>query len=142
VYKRPDTFIKDRKLLQWIGTEWGRSTISDTLWVELWKEKVLNYSEQTDTSLSKLIVACDDARFDNEAEVITSMEDGIIIKLVSKHTEDRIDTKAGIASHGSEAGVDKKYIYCQIENNGTKEEFKESLRELFKHIGVVPHDAK
>jgi dephospho-CoA kinase len=34
VYKRPEDFIKDRKLLQWIGTEWGRGTISESLWVD------------------------------------------------------------------------------------------------------------
>lgn len=145
VYQRPETFIKDRKLLQWIGTEWGRDSISSTLWVDLWKAEAnrLKLSEpkiSIDGSESKLILVCDDVRFDNEAEVVRSM-DGIVVKITADRVDNRIDTKAGIAAHKSESGIDSKFISYTIENNGTVFEFQKKLRELFKQLGLVSQKA-
>lgn len=39
VHSRPADFVKDRKLLQWIGTEWGRG-VDENLWVNVWKDAV------------------------------------------------------------------------------------------------------
>lgn len=120
VYKRPENFIKDRKLLQLIGTEWGRNSVSETIWLDLWKREVEYMSE----NYPGTILVSDDVRFDNEADLIRSMG-GSVIQIVSD--KQRTDTKAGIAGHASETGVDLNKIDYILENNGSIEDLKSSL---------------
>ncbi len=126
-YERPETFIKDRKLLQWIGTEWGRDTISKTLWVDIWKQAAGNVLY--DDPLA--VVVCDDVRFDNEAETIKRLG-GFIVEITSKKADERIDTKAGIVQHSSESGIRRDLIDATLANDGTIEEFKRSIQEFYK----------
>lgn len=123
VSQRKADFIKDRKLLQFLGTDWGRNTISETLWTDLWKYKLegLQYVQPN------AIIVADDVRFDNEAEVIKSLG-GIVIEVRSDKTSNRINTS--LSSHSSENGVDLKYIDAIIENNGTIEDLKDCLLTL------------
>lgn len=120
---------KDRKLLQWLGTDWGRS-IDENLWVNIFRDKVKALFKDSNS-----IVTCDDVRFDNEAKTIKLLG-GVIVKIVSTKTSGRIDTKAGIPSHASEVGIDSKYVDYTIENNGSLEDFKNSLIKLYKELGV------
>lgn len=125
VYERPADFVKDRKLLQWIGTEWGRDTISKTLWVDLWKARV-NHVRARDP---ELIVVCDDCRYENEAQTVKAMG-GVIVALSSNRSFDI----GGIAGHASEAGFPAAYIDYTVENNGTVEEFQEAIKALVIRI--------
>lgn len=118
VYKRPDNFVKDRKLLQWLGTEWGRDSISQSLWVDLWKESVKAHMGQD------IVVICDDVRFDNEAEALINMN-GTLLEL--SRGVPAPEGGPGYAAHPSEAGVSKKYISYTVYNTGTKEQFKQAL---------------
>lgn len=126
VYKRPESFIKDRKLLQWLGTEWGRDGISKTLWVDIWTAEVrrLNAAHPND------LIVCDDARFDNEAETIRSLG-GLVVSINCNRTDERIDTKAGIVSHSSEAGINASLVDYTINNDGTREEFTQTVIDLY-----------
>lgn len=126
VYQRPTTFVKDRTLLQWLGTDWGRNTISTTLWVDLWKARVA----QVRSKDSDLIVVCDDCRFENEAVTVKSL-DGVIVKLTSSREGFVI---GGIEGHASEAGLDPKYIDYTLDNSGTVEQFKSALVALYAQI--------
>lgn len=121
VYKRPKDFVKDRKLLQFLGTEWGRS-LSPTIWIDIWKHEVKWIAENS----SEHLVVCDDVRFDNEAEAIKSLG-GIILQIKSDKTETRIDTKAGIIGHASEGGIDLKHVDYIVENNGTIDDLRSAL---------------
>lgn len=125
VYQRPDTFVKDRKLLQWLGTEWGRDTISKTLWVDLWKART-QFVQAKD---AELIVVCDDCRFENEAQTVHSLG-GVIIKLTSNRSFDI----GGISGHASEAGLPSQYVDYEIENNGTVEEFQAAVQATIAKI--------
>ena len=62
VVQRPANFTKDRKLLQWLGTDWGRG-MKETLWVDLFKAQVEKILDHNPTA----VIVCDDVRFDNEA---------------------------------------------------------------------------
>jgi len=64
---------KDRQLLQWLGTEWGRKKS-----VNLWKD----IFEADSTNLLKTynLVLNDDCRFLNEAELIHDMG-GLIVRI-------------------------------------------------------------
>lgn len=126
-YQRPPDFVKDRALLQWIGTEWGRGKLRESIWVDLWKARVdLLRSRDAD-----LIVACDDCRFDNEAEAVKSIG-GVIVRLTSK----RDTAVGGIPNHASEAGIDAKYIDYTLTNDGSVEEFQAALKALFAQIQI------
>lgn len=127
VYKRPDNFVKDRKLLQWIGSDWARNTIRDTIWVDIWKSKTF------DALSKKSIVVVDDCRFDNEAQAIKDMG-GVIIKIIADNSISRIPTAQGIPGHESELGVDKKFIDYVIENNDTLESYKHKLSVLYSKL--------
>lgn len=134
VYTRPETFIKDRKLLQWIGTDWARETISDSVWVDLWKAKVRSVQNQH-IYTPNLTIVCDDVRFDNEAEVVKSVG-GHVVQIISDKTQNRIDTTSGIVHHKSEAGLNPKLIDYTITNNGTIAEFELAVRNVY---GLINH---
>jgi len=124
VYTRSESFIKDRALLQFIGTEWGRETISPSLWIDLWTTEVANLLEQGN------IVICDDVRFDNEAEAIL-VQKGIIIQIRSENTENRIDTRAGLINHKSEQGISLDLISEVVYNNSTETDFIQDMKKVF-----------
>jgi len=129
VFNRPDDFVKDRKLLQWLGTEWGRGTINDNIWVDIWENEVREAVKQGFT------VICDDVRFDNEAETVLSLG-GIVLNIASSQSLTRITTANGIVAHASEAGIASNYISHRVENNGTEKEFDHKLRSLLFVAGV------
>src|ERR1051326_4487303 len=129
VYTRPEDFVKDRKLLQWLGTDWGRETISQSIWVDLWRIKAQQIAERDD----QVVIVCDDVRFDNEAETIKSLG-GIIVKINRDNAAASAKGGTGISNHASEAGIRPELIDYTIDNNGTLESYKESLTKLFQEI--------
>lgn len=129
-YSKPEGFVKDRKLLQWIGTEWGRDTISKSLWTDIWQKEVSFILNATDA-----VVVCDDVRFDNEAELIKSMG-GKIIRISSDRGAEKAEGGVGIVNHSSEGGVNLKYVDYLVENNGSLEEYKYQLTYLYNKFIV------
>jgi energy-coupling factor transporter ATP-binding protein EcfA2 len=132
VHERDASFTKDRKLLQWLGTEWGRGTVNENIWVDIWQKEV-------ESASAKSIVVCDDVRFDNEAETMARLG-GTIVQITSNDSQNRIDTKAGIVQHSSEAGIDSRFIDFTVENNGTRLQYLDQLTALYKQLGLVPNE--
>lgn len=129
VYTRPESFIKDRKLLQWLGTDWGRDSISKTLWMDVWKA-------DAELALAKgYTVVSDDVRFDNEAQAIKDMG-GHVILITSTKASERINTNAGLVNHASEAGISKNLIDKHIANDASYESYVEQLEAVFKSLGI------
>lgn len=128
VYRRPADFVKDRKLLQWLGTEWGRG-LDEDLWRKLWAAEV----EHCYNHVPNGWIVCDDVRFDNEASLVKYMG-GHVIRLECNRNLDRITTGNGITKHPSELGIAAEYVDYHINNDGTIEEFKTKLSEVFKQI--------
>lgn len=124
VYRRPKDFVKDRKLLQWLGTEFGRS-IDPGLWVNIWKAQA-----QVNLAVGNMVV-CDDCRFDNEAEAVKALG-GVIIQLRRKNNSAHAEGGTGIQNHASEAGVSEKYIDFVVENNDNLEAFRDRLVACFR----------
>lgn len=128
-YKRPENFIKDRTLLQWLGTEWGRNTLSQNLWIDVWK---------TDAEIALFkgnYVVVDDVRFDNEAQAIRELG-GKIIQITSDRTEERIDTKAGISGHPSESGVTPNLVDITVKNDLSLTHYLKELEAVFNSLGI------
>lgn len=126
VHERPAEFVKDRKLLQWLGTEWGRGSISQSIWVDLWKTDAFNYSR-----FGHRTVVSDDVRFDNEAEAIRSLG-GYVIKIIRPDNTQHAVGGIGIVNHASEAGISKNLIDFEIINDDTVNVFQARLLDLYK----------
>lgn len=118
VLARPEDFKKDRKLLQWLGTEWGRGLRED-LWVQIWTTRALYLS-------SKNVVVCDDVRFDNEAETIKALG-GVVVHILGPSRGADI----GIASHKSEAGISPSLVDYVLTNEGDEDDFKDRVSDLY-----------
>lgn len=130
-YQRPKGFIKDRKLLQWLGTDWGRG-LKESLWVDIWKAEILKQHSFQGPHYRTVCVS-DDVRFDNEAEAIKSLG-GVIIKIERDSNTSHAQGGVGIVNHASEAGIADKYIDYLIFNNGTLKEYKDSLTRAITQI--------
>lgn len=131
VHTRPANFIKDRKLLQWLGTDWGRSTVGENVWVDLWKAEVKAITEDyAGFSTDRPVIVCDDVRFDNEAATVKAMG-GIIVKISANFSKERAEGGVGISNHASEAGINFDYVDFVVENNSTLEAFNNQLSKIF-----------
>ena len=78
-----------RFMAQTFGTEWGRETVSKSIWLDVMRMRI----DETDG-----VVIIDDVRFDNEASQIDGLG-GVVIKLHGDTCYEWVD------HHSSEAGV-------------------------------------
>ena len=105
---------KGRRLLQVIGTECARAYDYD-IWVKKMRELLKKESPLHD------ILAIDDCRFDNEAQLVRELG-GIVIEI----------NRPGCApdGHASEQGVSQNLIDKHILNNGTLAQLKEAVLDI------------
>jgi hypothetical protein len=130
---QPIPYPKDRKLLQWLGTEWGREKDTN-LWVNIWKQEVGEYLERSPTA----IATCDDCRFDNEAAIIKGMG-GIIVQITAPEATRTARAKElgmTIVNHASENGISEKYVDYIIENDTTAQDLYTKVEALVKRLGI------
>lgn len=114
-------YEKDRKFLQWVGTEWARN-IDNNVWVNKTIKKIPKEGN----------VYISDLRFLNEFEAL-KINGWTCVKLIRE--VDNIRAGTGSTFHISENILenipDKDWNYI-IENNGTLEEFHNKLDKLFE----------
>lgn len=97
-----------RQLLQWLGTDIIREHFGKDHFVNKMKESILNEEGN---------IVITDVRFDNEAELIKSLN-GIIIEITNPNlVHDEVHS-----SHESESGISRHLIDYVINNDGTIEE--------------------
>lgn len=102
-----------RYAMQTLGTEWGRHTIGEDVWVNMWAhqaQELLNLN---------IGVVTDDIRYENEARIIREM-DGFVIRIVRPDTQQ--------SRHISEE-QDFKVDYT-VQNNGSPEELTAKLYQI------------
>lgn len=109
-----------RYAMQTLGTEWGRNTLSDTLWIDVCMNKVNSALHRHGTS-----VVVSDVRFPNEAEAIRAAG-GKIIQILRAGGPGIQDNQ-----HVSENGIPQHMIDTIIINDGSLEDFK---IQLIKYI--------
>ncbi len=102
-----------RRLMQTLGTEWGRELINPNIWTLMAHQKLLHDGYG-------MIIP--DVRFDNEAKFIRKIN-GVVIHL---HRPDAVTVEA----HASEAGVTMLPEDYLIVNDGTLEDLQHSVRSL------------
>lgn len=118
-----------RELLQTLGTEWGRNTIRDDIWIQIAMrqvEKVIAYQKGQGG------VILTDVRFANEAQAIRSAG-GRIWKVVRY-----VGCLASETSkHSSEAGIPDDMIDEVVENSGTVADLEVAVMARAKAAGMI-----
>lgn len=117
---------KDRKLLQYLGTQWGRETIDSGLWVNLMDKKLSN-ELTNETNLY-----CTDCRFPNEAFLLR--RHGFHFVRVERSEEDRIAAGASNLDHESETALDDFIVPDKIYNYGINlDELRSLVLSKYEH---------
>jgi len=126
---------KDRKLLQFIGTDIGRESIRGSIWVDRFKEDMLIVQETYRRLYNRQIhFVSDDVRFPNEHETLKQMgwvgifldtPDDIRIKRLTGRDG---DAQVNTLTHCSETSIDLfKHELIQVDSSG-------SLAETYANI--------
>lgn len=114
-----------RYMLQSLGTEWGRNTVADDIWLQLAKENILHQFQQG------MSVVNTDLRFENEARMVKELG-GYVIKLVrDNNVQGEISMTTGLAQHASNAELPDEFIDHIIYNNYSVTMFEE---EVMKYL--------
>lgn len=126
--------VKDGELLQWLGTEWGRSK-GENIWADICHNRILRWFNQTELKLTsqhltmqvkkdylanadqitikgdsgktkKLIAIIDDCRFENEFDI---MSDALRVRLQASEEvrKARAEVWRTNTQHPSETGLDE-----------------------------------
>lgn len=110
-YKKSEFKEEIRRLLQRLGTEAGRQTLWDSIWVDAAFAKL--------PPDAKVVVT--DCRFKNEADAIRD-RGGILVRIHRPEV-------GPINDHISEIGLDSYPFDYHIDNDGTLDEYKELIRK-------------
>ena len=113
-----------RRLMQTLGTEWGRELLGERFWLELWNQRRKNAIKQGHTD-----VICDDIRFTDEALEI-KRHGGLIWKI----ERPGLTTKAETMQHRSQAGIPEDLIDDVIENDAGPEELLKAAKSMFEQL--------
>lgn len=140
----PDEFVNNSKpveLLQWFGQTMRERDAE--VWIKLLDRKLENYSLM-DTfydQSSNIIVT--DCRYPNEVKYLKSKGFTIVQIVVDfreiyrRCAETEPDFSFSLMAHESESMAlnTTEYADIIIENNGTKEEYEDKVRELIRELG-------
>lgn len=111
----PALGVSPRRMMQTLGTEWGRNLINSDLWLVMAHQRLLRNGPG---------MVISDVRFENEAAWIRK-HGGRIIHVI------RPEAKA-VEAHASEDGIEMLDTDAQLFNSGTLEELQLSVRELLR----------
>lgn len=105
-----------RRMMQTLGTEWGRDTLGEDTWINLTREK----------GLGKKFLIVSDVRFENEADFVR--ENGILFHVYGR---------GGIAGdHKSESGIEFKFRDFKLDNSYELEFFLEQAETILRLGGI------
>lgn len=98
---------KDGKLLQILGTEWGRETIDQNIWVNLFEREVKRLDAEADEAgRPRPNIFVSDARFTNEFEKLKSMGFTLVLLKRPKRLREAAEVGATVTkrntNHASE----------------------------------------
>lgn len=114
-----------RRLMQTLGTEWGRQLIHPDIWLTMAKQRLLAFGPG-------MIIS--DVRFENEAAWVRSLG-GLVIHVMRPRAEK-------IEEHASEAGVILNDLDFVLHNTGTLEQLFDKVKETldgFSQTGKPVH---
>jgi len=98
---------KDGNLLQQLGTEWGRETIYDDVWVDCGKNSVMKFLLSMINVGQKGVAIVDDARFENEFDCWSDIPHLTVrLEAPEEVRKARAEMWRENATHPSEVGLD------------------------------------
>ncbi len=114
--------VTPRRLLQTLGTEWGRRQIADDIWLRL--------ADQWLKTLPRWITGAvfSDVRFENEANFVRS-HGGTVVHLIRGDAPE-------VEGHLSETGVRVAAGDIVIRNDGTVDELYARLDDLLREVAA------
>ena len=123
-----------RYMAQTIGTEWGRTLIKDSVWVDLGQEAIEHAWSRGQSVINT------DLRFENEAIRIKELG-GYIVHIIRDENKFNDENNAnGAVNHASNAVLPSEYIDFVIHNNGSIERFYDEVaRVVYK---IVEHASR
>ena len=114
--------VSPRYLLQTLGTEWGRQSVRDDIWVQIAMRKV--------DGMEPRHVVLTDVRFENEAAAIKAR--GGVIWRVVRRGDGCLSRDA--AGHASEAGVPDILVDSVISNCGTLSDLRAATDDAIRRL--------
>lgn len=117
----PGLEVSPRRILQTLGTEWGRRLVSPDLWI---RAAVLAWQQAAAEGVD--VVAVPDVRFPNEAHAVRAA--GGEVWLIHR------PGLAPVEAHASEYGVPLRMIDRLILNGGTVDELRTRVLETFARV--------
>ena len=116
--------VSPRRLMQTLGTEWGRHIVDEDLWCEVLDRKVAEFEKEINEEDKDLVpvIIVPDVRFDNEAAYTDYMY------LVNRALVQEVE------EHYSELGISEYLIKRTIDNNGSLAALKKKAQGLVQEI--------
>lgn len=114
--------VSPRRLMQTLGTEWGREMVAPDLWVTL-AQRRRDHSHYDATIFA-------DVRFESEADWIRD-QGGTILRMV-RPSPDRLD------AHKSEDGIARHKDDVAIYNAGSLDDLRHVARHIALSLRLVP----
>jgi hypothetical protein len=124
---------KDRKLMQYLGTDWGRDKDKD-LWLKAWTTSAKAHLDSKDER--PVVLVCDDVRFDNEAQTVKDLG-GCIVKVHCSELRRSERSSLTGSSHVSENGIDGNYVNYLLYNEGSLVSLENQVKALLKDLGYL-----
>ena len=112
---------KDRKFLQYIGTEWARAQ-NPTVWIDIMRK-------QLEQASGPLFIS--DIRFANEADMLHKLG-FTLVKIERTVDTNHWPARGDQPNHASESGMNGYKWDKVVSNNGTLDQFRVKLEQLVK----------
>lgn len=119
-----------RRLMQTLGTEWGRKLINPSLWIDLMRARIADASEHPRVARGEVPIIITDVRFDNEAQLIRELG-GEVWLMLGRHQT--------VADHPSENGVSAHLVDRQIDNSGDLEHLRDQIGAAWGRMKAARH---
>lgn len=100
-----------RQAMQWLGTEWGRDLIGESLWIAAWQAAVERVPLQKPWRDRANLIVADDVRFANEAAAIRD-RGGLVVR-IERHG-------AGSMSGGEHASERREFAPDMVVQNSAE----------------------
>jgi hypothetical protein len=128
-YMDPRPIVKDGPLLQLLGTQWGRETIDQDIWVKLMRKRVNKVGQ----SITHVIVG--DCRFENEFD---AFPEALRVRLYCPEAvrKARCSMWRDNTEHASETGLDQYYLKNKFDLvlNTEKSDQKDDVQEVIEML--------
>jgi len=123
----PELGVSPRRLMQTLGTEWGRKVIDNEIWLKVWKASLTKLSPYA-------CVVVDDVRFENEVKLIQSIP-GSELWWIERPG---LKSSDAVMSHASQQPLHRYEFNHELINDGTIKELQVKINIILSRIPVCP----